>query len=160
MLAMCGGLCYTVPDETTKEARFAMKKLIEEFKKFALRGNVIDLAVGVIIGGAFTSIVNAVSGDFIKPLLGFILDGDPGLIGEAKWTIGLAWADFFTTVINFFITALVLFCIIKVFNGLSAIGKKPEPAKAPTTKKCPYCLSEIAIGATRCPHCTSELPKE
>ncbi len=137
-----------------------MKKFIEEFKKFALRGNVIDLAVGVIIGGAFTSIVNAVSSDFIKPLLGFILEGDPGLIGEAKWTIGLAGADFFTTVINFLITALVLFCIIKVFNKISTIGKKPEEPKAPTTKKCPYCLSEIPLGATRCAHCTSELPKE
>lgn len=137
-----------------------MKKFIEEFKKFALRGNVIDLAVGVIIGGSFTSIVNAVSDDFIKPLLAFILDGNPGTLGDASWTMGLAWADFVTTVINFLITALVLFCIIKVFNGLSALGKKPEAPKAPTTKKCPYCLSEIPLEATRCPHCTSELNRE
>ncbi len=138
-----------------------MKKFIEEFKKFALRGNVIDLAVGVIIGGAFTGIVNAVSNDFIKPLLSFVMNaGDPGkLADETPWTIGGAFADFSTTLVNFLITALVLFLIIKVFNKLSAIGKKPEAPKAPTTKKCPYCLSEIPIAATKCAHCTSELPK-
>lgn len=138
-----------------------MKKLVEEFKKFALRGNVIDLAVGVIIGGAFTSIVNAVSNDFIKPLLSWIMGAKPEtiLIGEEQWTVSLAAADFVSSIINFLITALVLFAIIKVFNKLSAIGKKPEAPKAPTTKKCPYCLSEIPIEATRCAHCTSELPK-
>ncbi len=134
-----------------------MKKFLEEFKKFALRGNVIDLAVGVIIGGAFTSIVNAVSNDFIKPLLAYIMNGDPGLIGEEKWTWGLAGADFMTTIVNFLITALVLFIIIKVFNKLNSIGKKPEAPKAPTTKKCPYCLSEIPIGAKKCAHCTSDV---
>ncbi len=138
-----------------------MKKLLEEFKKFALRGNVIDLAVGVIIGGAFTSIVNAVSNDFIKPLLSWIMGAKPEtiLIGEEQWTVSLAAADFVSNVVNFLITAAVLFAIIKVFNRLSAIGKKPEAPKAPTTKKCPYCLSEIPIEATKCAHCTSELPK-
>ena len=136
-----------------------MKKLIEEFKKFALRGNVIDLAVGVIIGGAFTSIVNAVSNDFIKPLLAFVMGtkAEEILIGEAQWSWSLAASDFVTTVINFLITAVVLFAIIKVFNKISTIGKKPEAPKAPTTKKCPYCCSEIAIAATKCPHCTSDL---
>ncbi len=138
-----------------------MKKLLEEFKKFALRGNVIDLAVGVIIGGAFTSIVNAVSNDFIKPLLSWIMGAKPEtiLIGEEQWTVSLAAADFVSNVINFLITAAVLFAIIKVFNRLSTIGKKPEAPKAPTTKKCPYCLSEIPMEATKCAHCTSELPK-
>jgi len=138
-----------------------MKKFLEEFKKFALRGNVIDLAVGVIIGGAFTSIVNGVSNDFIKPLLAWIMGTKPEeiLIGEAQWSWSLACSDFVTTIINFLITALVLFLIIKVFNKLSTIGKKPEAPKAPTTKKCPYCLSEIPIEATKCAHCTSELPK-
>ena len=137
-----------------------MKKFIEEFKKFALRGNVIDLAVGVIVGGAFTSIVNAVSNNYIKPLLAFIMTGNPGnLADETPWTFGGACADFGTTVVNFLITALVLFLIVKFFNKLSTIGKKPEAPKAPTTKKCPYCLSEIPIAATKCAHCTSELPK-
>ena len=138
-----------------------MKKFIAEFKKFALRGNVIDLAVGVIIGGAFTGIVNGVSNNFIKPLLAWIMGAKPEeiLIGEAQWTWGLAGSDFLSTIINFVITALVLFIIIKVFNQLSTIGKKPEAPKAPTTKQCPYCLSEIPIEATKCAHCTSELPK-
>ena len=138
-----------------------MKKFIEEFKKFALRGNVIDLAVGVIIGGAFTSIVNGVSNDFIKPLLAWVMGAKPEeiLIGEAQWSWGLAVSDFVTTIINFLITALVLFVIIKLFNKLSTIGKKPAAPAAPTTKKCPFCCSDIAIAATKCPHCTSELPK-
>ena len=136
-----------------------MKKFFAEFKKFALRGNVIDLAVGVIIGGAFTSIVNAVSNDFIKPLLAYIMGAKPEeiLIGEEQWSWTLAGADFATTIINFLITALVLFVIIKVFNKITTIGKKPEAPKAPTTKKCPFCCSEIAIEATKCPHCTSDL---
>ena len=136
-----------------------MKKFFEEFKKFALRGNVIDLAVGVIIGGAFTSIVNGVSNDFIKPLLAWIMrtPAEEILIGEAPWTWSLAASDFLATIVNFLITALVLFMIIKVFNKISTIGKKPEAPKAPTTKKCPYCLSEIPIAATKCAHCTSEL---
>ena len=102
-----------------------MKKFIEEFKKFALRGNVIDLAVGVIIGGAFTSIVNGVSNDFIKPLLAWIMGTKPEeiLIGEAPWSWGLAASDFVSTIINFLITALVLFLIIKVFHKLSTSGK-------------------------------------
>ncbi len=141
-----------------------MKKFLAEFKKFALRGNVIDLAVGVIIGGAFTGIVTAVTNNFINPLLSFILSGfkDPGFMAgtETPWTLAAAGASFFTTIINFLITALVLFLIIKVMNKVSALGKKPEAPKAPTTKKCPYCLSEIPIAATRCAHCTSELPKE
>ena len=136
-----------------------MKKLIEEFKKFALRGNVIDLAVGVIIGGAFTGIVNGVSNDFIKPLLAWIMGSKPEeiLIGEAQWTWGLAASDFVSTINNILNTAVVLIANIKEFNKLSTIGKKPEAPKAPTTKKCPYCLSEIPIEATKCAHCTSDL---
>ena len=141
-----------------------MKKFFEEFKKFALRGNVIDMAVGVIIGGAFTGVVNSVSNNFIKPLLSFVTTWgkDWGFMadGTTPWAPALAGADFLTTVINFIITAFVLFMIIKGMNKLSNIGKKPEAPKAPTTKKCPYCLSEIPIEATKCAHCTSELPKE
>ena len=140
-----------------------MKKFIEEFKKFALRGNVIDMAVGVIIGGAFTGVVNSVSNNFIKPLLSFVttMGESWGLMadGATEWELPAAGADFFTTVINFIITAFVLFLIIKTMNKLSNLGKKPEAPKAPTTKKCPYCLSEIPIAATKCAHCTSEVPE-
>lgn len=138
-----------------------MKKFIEEFKKFALRGNVMDMAVGVIIGGAFTGIVTALTTNFINPLLSLIFTGGPGDISDGvAWTFGAALASFLTTVVNFFITALVLFVLLKGINALMSIGKKPAAPAAPTTKKCPYCLSEIPIKVTRCPHCTSELDKK
>lgn len=129
-----------------------MKKFLNEFKKFALRGNVIDLAVGVIIGGAFTGVVNAVSDNFIKPLINIFTAG-----GEGNLTFGEYMSSFLSVLVNFVITAFVLFLIIKTINQLMSIGKKPEEPKAPTTKKCPFCKSDIAIDATRCPHCTSVL---
>ena len=140
-----------------------MKKFLAEFKKFALRGNVIDLAVGVIIGGAFTGIVTALTNNFINPLLAWIMtpDHNPGNLADGvAWTFGGAVAAFVTTLVNFVITALVLFLIIKGMNALMTIGKKPEAPKAPTTKKCPYCLSDIPLAATKCAHCTSEVPAE
>ena len=129
-----------------------MKKFLAEFKAFALRGNVLDLAVGVIIGGAFTGIVGSLTENFINPLLNLIF----GTLDPA-YTFGGAVAAFLTTIVNFIITAFVLFLVIKGINKLMTMGKKPEAPKAPTTKKCPFCMSEIAIEATRCPHCTSEL---
>ena len=129
-----------------------MKKFLGEFKKFALRGNVIDLAVGVIIGGAFTGVVNAVSDNFIKPIINIFTAG-----GEGNLSVGEYVSSFISVLINFVITAFVLFLIIKAINQLMSIGKKPEEPKAPTTKKCPYCKSEIALDATRCAHCTSVL---
>ncbi|MCH5285959.1 MAG: large conductance mechanosensitive channel protein MscL [Christensenellaceae bacterium] len=134
-----------------------MKKFLGEFKAFALRGNVLDLAVGVIIGGAFTGIVTALTANFINPLLSLILTGGPGVDENGvAWTAGGAVSAFLTTIINFIITAFVLFLLIRGINKLVAIGKKKEEA-APTTKQCPYCLSDIPLAATRCPHCTSEL---
>lgn len=137
-----------------------MKKFFEEFKKFALRGNVLDMAVGVIVGGAFTGIVTALTTDFINPLLNVIMTGSAGDISDGvAWTFGAAIASFLTTVINFIITAFVLFVLLRTINKLMSLGKKKEAPAAPTTKKCPYCLSEIPLAATRCAHCTSELPK-
>ena len=134
-----------------------MKKFLQEFKAFALRGNVLDLAVGVIIGGAFTGIVTALTANFINPLLSYVMTGTPGVDENGvAWTAGGAFAAFLTTIIHFIITAFVLFLLIRSINKLMTIGKKKEEA-APTTKKCPFCLSEIPLGATRCPHCTSEL---
>ncbi|MGN1020912.1 MAG: large conductance mechanosensitive channel protein MscL [Aristaeellaceae bacterium] len=137
-----------------------MKKFLEEFKKFALRGNVLDMAVGVIVGGAFTGIVTSLTSNFINPLLNLIMTGGAGEISDGvAWTLGAAVASFLTTVVNFLITAFVLFVLLKGINSLVSLGKKKEAPAAPTTKKCPYCLSEIPIAATRCAHCTSELPK-
>ena len=135
-----------------------MKKFFEEFKAFALRGNVMDMAIGVLIGGAFSGIVTSLTENFINPLLNF-------LTGAATYTgadiAGFA-SNFAATVVNFFITAFILFCLIKLMNKMADMGKKKEePAApaAPTTKVCPFCKSEIAIDATRCPHCTSEQPE-
>lgn len=133
-----------------------MKRFIEEFKSFALRGNVMDMAVGVLIGGAFTSIVTALTTNFIQPILDVVTGAKMYTLQDVA---GFTNA-FVTAVVNFLITALVLFVLLKSINKLlsvSLIKKKEEEAAAPTTKVCPYCKSEIHIDATRCPHCTSEL---
>ena len=136
-----------------------MRKFLEEFKAFALRGNVVDMAIGIVVGGAFTGIVTALTDNFIKPLLQFIM-------GQATFTnaqIAEFASNFAASVFNFIITAFVLFCIIKAINKAAELGKKneaPAEPEAPTTKVCPFCKSEIAIDATRCPHCTSEQPAE
>ncbi len=131
-----------------------MKKFLEEFKKFALRGNVLDMAVGIIIGGAFTTIVTSLTANFIQPVLDTVLT----LTWNFSWFgLGSAISNFLSAVINFVLTALVLFILLKSVNGLMNLRKEPEKPAAPTTKTCPYCKSTIAIDATRCPHCTSEL---
>lgn len=142
-----------------------MKKtngFLNEFKKFIMRGNVMDMAVGVIVGGAFTSIVTSLNQDILTPVLGIFGGTD---FSSLKITLGtsdsapvLAYGNFMTAVINFLITAFVIFCLIKAINVLgNKFSHKEEVAAEPVTKQCPYCKSEIAIAATRCPHCTSEL---
>ena len=123
-----------------------MKKFLSEFKKFALRGNVMDLAVGVIIGGAFQGIVKSLVDDLISPLIGLVANTD---LSGFLLTIG-------GVEINFIIMAFVIFLLVRLLNRLSSLGKKPE-IKTETTKICPYCKSAIDITATRCPHCTSIL---
>lgn len=132
-----------------------------EFKKFILRGNVIDLAVGVIIGGAFQAIVNSLVEDIIMPVVGIVL-GQVDFsklafeIGDATVTYG----KFITAIINFLIMAFVIFLLVKGINKVSDKLSKPEEEAATTTKVCPFCKSEISIDATKCPHCTSDLPEE
>ncbi len=130
-----------------------MSKFIQEFKAFALRGNVMDMAVGVMIGSAFSGIVTSLTDNFINPIISL-------LTGAARYTLQDAAAfgsNFASSVVNFLIQALILFCLMKAVNKLLALGRKPAAPAAPTTKKCPYCQSEIPIAATRCPHCTSQL---
>ncbi len=147
-----------------------MKKFFEEFKKFALKGNVMDMAIGVIIGGAFSAIVTALTTSFINPLINSIGGAEvagsirlpwvdySGLDAEAAAELSLNYGAFITAIINFLIIALILFLMLKAMNKLMSIGKKKEEEEeAVTTKTCPYCKSEIDIEATRCPHCTSEL---
>ncbi len=145
---------------------FDRKGFIAEFRKFITRGNVLDMAVGVIVGGAFTSIVTSLNADILTPLLGIFGGTDFSYLtvtlGSGENAPVLNYGNFITAVINFLITALVIFCLIK---GINAIGdsvkkKEPETPAAPATKKCPYCLSEIPIEAVRCPHCTSHLEED
>lgn len=137
-----------------------MKKFMDEFKAFISRGNVMDMAVGIIIGGAFTSIVSSLVEDIINPILGMFggMNFDQlsiKLMGEAT----LNYGKFISAILNFLIMALIVFIIMKMVNGLAEKFKHEEPA-APTTKVCPFCKSEIAIDATRCPHCTSVLEEK
>ena len=134
-----------------------MRKLIEEFKTFALRGNVIDLAVGVIIGAAFQGIVTSLTDDIISPLIGLVAQTDFKDVQATVLGVSIRYGSFITAVINFFIMAVVLFTLIKLMNKAASLGKKPEEPAAPTTKVCPFCKSEIALEATRCPPCTSDL---
>ncbi len=148
---------------------------ISEFKKFIMRGNVIDLAVGVIVGGAFQAIVNSLINDIIMPVISLATKGldftqkfvclngetyaslaDAQAAGAAVITYG----NFITAVINFLIMAFVIFCLVKGINKIAEKTKKPEEEAAPTTKICPFCKSEISIEATKCPHCTSDIPEE
>ncbi len=128
--------------------------MLKEFKAFIMRGNVLDLAIAVVIGGAFGKIVGSLVNDIIMPLIGLVTGGVN--FSERSSTIGQAvitWGVFVQTVIDFLIVALVIFIIVKTANKLK---KAPAPAD-PTTKECPYCLSTIPIKATRCAHCTSEV---
>lgn len=147
----------------------AKKGFIAEFKEFIARGNVMDLAVGVIIGGAFQSIVNSLVNDMIMPVISLLTGG----VNFSNWVIRIGsgendtinYGNFITAVINFLLMALVIFCFVKVMNNLASrtekLLKKEEGAPAaPATKICPYCMSEIPIAATRCAYCTSELPAE
>ncbi len=137
-----------------------MKKFFEEFKTFIMRGNVLDLAVGVIIGAAFQAIVTSLTNDIISPILGLFggMNFDQLAISVGDVTIG--YGKFLTALINFIIMAFVIFLIVKLVNKVMSLGRKPEEPSEPTTKKCPYCLSEIDIKATKCPHCTSNIPAE
>lgn len=143
--------------------------MFKEFKDFVMRGNVVDLAVAVIIGGAFGKIISSVVNDILMPLIGlvlggisftdrfWVLDGNTyESLAQAREMGGavLAWGNFLQSVIDFLIIALVIFLIVRAINRMTA---KPKPAEAPTTKDCPFCFTTIAIKATRCPNCTSQL---
>lgn len=148
--------------------------MFKQFKEFAFKGNMIDLAVGMIIGGAFSKIVSSLVNDMIMPLLGLAtgkidfsklyiaLDGKKyASLAEAE-ELGVAcfkYGSFIAGVIDFLIMAFIVFIFVTWMNKARAKMAAPAPAAAPTTKICPFCKSEIAIDATRCPHCTSEQPK-
>lgn len=153
---------WFVPNNEGK-GMMKMKKFFKEFKEFISKGNVMDMAVGIIIGGAFTAIVTSLVEDIISPILGLFgglnfSEMSVTLLGD----VTLNYGSFITAIINFLIMALVIFALIKALNSASKRMKKTEeelPAE-PTTKVCPFCKSEIAIDAVRCPHCTSVLEEK
>ena len=140
-----------------------MKKFFAEFKEFIMRGNVMDLAVAVIIGGAFQAIVSSLCDDVITPFIQMIIGWCTGAQSIDEMTKSLnvgpiQFGNFLSAVINFIIMAFIIFILIKVINKAMAIGKKKEEEiEEETEKDCPYCYTKIDIKATRCPHCTSKL---
>ena len=138
-----------------------MKKFFGEFKEFISKGNVMDMAVGIIVGGAFTAIVSALTDNIINPLIGSIFKMDFSDLAVTINGAELKYGAFIMAVINFIIIAFVLFLIVKGMNTLRAKAeekkKKEEVEAAPTTKVCPFCKNEVPIEATRCGFCTSEL---
>ena len=144
-----------------------LKNFFNEFKTFAMRGNVMDMAVGIIIGAAFGKIVSSMVEDVIMPPIGWVLGNvdfsDLKLVLIEKQgdvaEVAIKYGAFLNTVISFIIVAFAVFILIKAVNTLQAKMVKEEAAAAPTTKKCPYCCNDVAIEATRCPFCTSELKK-
>ena len=146
----------------------AKSKILNEFKEFINRGNVIDLAVGVIVGGAFTTIVNALVNDVVNPFISFLTGGSSEMSGLSVDLGGnvINFGVLLGAVINFLITAVVVFAIVKALNNAQKLSKKVIPGlngsddevvEEPKPRLCPYCKQEIAEDATRCPHCTSKL---
>lgn len=156
-------------------------KIFKEFKEFISRGNVIDLAVGVIIGGAFQKIVTSFIDDLVMPFIGLLTGGinftDQFLVLKAPEGIDAStfstlqqatdagctcwqYGSFITALINFLVMAIVVFLIVKAINSANNAIHKNDPEEAPTTKVCPFCKEEINVEATKCPHCSSEQPKE
>jgi large conductance mechanosensitive channel len=150
--------------------------MLKEFKKFALRGNVIDLAVGVIIAASFGAIINSLVNDVIMPPIGLLLGGvnfdnlmwvlkegtppspyaTPADAAAAS-AVTINYGHFINTIITFIIVAFVVFLLVRGMNKMAETQKKPETPAAPTTKDCPFCAKEIPIKAQRCPFCTSDL---
>ena len=140
--------------------------MLKEFKEFAMRGNVLDMAIGVIMGAAFSNIINSLVNDIIMPLIGLLM-GDIDLttlsvrFGAGENAAILTYGNFIKYVINFFIIAFCLFLMVKAINAfrnnLSPFGQKEKSQEKPA-RLCPYCIQAVDEKASRCPHCTSELP--
>jgi large conductance mechanosensitive channel len=129
--------------------------MLKEFKDFAMRGNVMDLAVGVIIGAAFGKIVSSLVDDLLMPLIGLLIGGVD--FSGLEFTVGSAqvhYGLFVQTILDFVIIAFVVFLMVRAINRLQ---KAPQTPAEPVTRECPYCFSTISVKATRCPNCTSQL---
>ena len=134
--------------------------MFKEFKEFAMRGNVIDMAVGIVIGGAFTNIVNEIVSilmNIVSVLIGSVKFDELAIVIAG---VNITYGAVIQSIISFIIVAFAMFVIIKAINKAANLNKKIEEEQEPTTKTCPYCMSEIPVKATRCPACTSILETE
>lgn len=142
-----------------------MKKFLEEFKEFIQQGNVMDMAIGIIIGGAFTAIVTSLVNDIINPFIKLISGGGTEVSGLSipvpGTQNGIDFGAFISAIINFLIIALIVFCMVKALNKFMKASKlekdKEEAVEEVAAPHCPHCLEEVKEGATRCPHCTGEI---
>lgn len=141
-----------------------MKKFMSEFKEFIMRGNVMDMAVGVIVGGAFTAIVTSLTSDIIQPLIAILSGGGTNATGM-DITVGnnaIGFSSFISAIINFLIVALIVFLMVKAINKLqettARLTHKQQEEEEAAAPICPHCLEEVKLGATRCPHCAGEIP--
>ena len=142
-----------------------MKKFLEEFKEFIQQGNVMDMAIGIIIGGAFTAIVTSLVNDIINPFIKLISGGGTEVSGLSipvpGTQNGIDFGAFISAIINFLIIAFIVFCMVKTLNKFMKASKlkkdKEEAVKEVAAPHCPHCLEEVKEGATRCPHCTGEI---
>ena len=137
-----------------------MKKFLNEFKEFVLRGNVLNLAVGVIIGAAFQGIVSSLTANILSPIIGLFTGGNFDALQVSVLGAEIKYGAFIMSIIDFIIMALVVFMIVKTVSKVMSLGKKPAAAQEPTTRACPYCTTEISVKATKCPACTSALDKK
>ena len=146
-------------DKETKNKQKKVSSFLGEFKTFALKGNVMSMAVGVLIGGAFSSLVTSLTTNIITPILNCFgkMDGQSAKLAFKIKGQSIEFGVFLADVVNFIIMAFIVFLLVKGMNKLAELGKKDKEQSAPKTKKCPYCKSEIVLDATRCPHCTSEI---
>jgi large conductance mechanosensitive channel len=152
--------------------------MLEEYKKFAIRGNVVDMAVGIIIGAAFNGVVQSLVKDLLTPPLGLLMgdvdftnlfvvlrEGTPAApyatleAAQSAGAVTLNLGIFTNSLVSFAIVSFAVFVLVRYINRLREPETAPEPA-APTVKKCPYCVTDVPLSATRCPHCTSDLPEE
>lgn len=142
-----------------EKINYFMKNFLNEFKEFALKGSVIDLAVGVLIGGAFQGIIKSLTNDIISPIIGIFANRDFSDLNLNVFGATIKYGSFITAIINFLIMAFLIFLLVKGMNKLNDFGKrnKIEESIKITTKMCPFCCSDIDIKASRCPHCTSKL---
>ena len=133
-----------------------MRKFLQEFKEFALKGNALSLAVGVIIGGAFQGVIKSLTDNILSPIIGMLTGQNFDALEVQFLGVTLKYGAFITSVLNFLILAFVVFLMVRAMNRVASIVRKPEPPK-PDPRVCPYCRTEVHKEAARCPACTSEL---